>query len=70
MSVYTYTTLDDPLAIAGTFANGINGSGQVVGQFNTTGIHGFLDSGGTYTTIDDPLANQGPDAAPRTHLRP
>ena len=37
---------------------GINNSGQIVGTFgdNTTGIHGFLDTGGTITTIDVPGA--------------
>src|SRR6266700_2483661 len=46
----TYTTLDDPLATNGTFAitngtfaTGINASGQIVGHyFTNTGNHGFL----------------------------
>jgi len=60
MPVYTFTTLNDPLATDGTLAHGINGSGQIVGQYanNNTGINGFLLSGGTYTTIADPLATQ------------
>jgi probable HAF family extracellular repeat protein len=57
MPVYTYTTLDDPLAIGGTGAWGINSTGQIVGLFrNFGGTHGFLYSGGTYTSIDDPFA--------------
>src|SRR5207302_1270634 len=62
----TYTTLDDPLATNGTFAitngtfaTGINASGQIVGHyFTNTGNHGFLynPNAATYTTIDDPLA--------------
>src|SRR5215472_8430661 len=65
----TYTTLDDPLAThdpgGGTIANGINGTGQIVGSYATGGgmmvfiAHAFLLSGGTYTTIDDPLATNG-----------
>src|SRR5262245_61265078 len=60
MPVYTFTILNDPLATDGTLAHGVNGSGQIVGQYanNNTGINGFLLSGGTYTTIADPLATQ------------
>src|SRR5262249_39363069 len=60
MPVYTFTTLNDPLATDGTLAHGINGSGQIVGQYanNNTGINRFLLSGGTYTTIPDPFAPQ------------
>jgi probable HAF family extracellular repeat protein len=57
MPINVYTTLDDPKAANGTFAYGINASGQVVGyylDFTGGGIHGFLYSGGTYTTLDDP----------------
>src|SRR5438034_10744764 len=57
MPVYTYTTLDDPLAVASTGAWGINSTGQIVGLYrNFGGTHGFLYSGGTYTPIDDPFA--------------
>jgi probable HAF family extracellular repeat protein len=61
MPIFTFTTLDDPLAINGTFATGINASGQVVGSYNDAGgtAHGFLLSGGTYTTFNDPDANGG-----------
>jgi probable HAF family extracellular repeat protein len=65
----TYTTLNDPSAATpngvgglGTYANSINGSGQIVGYYaDGTGVnHGFLYSGGTngtYTTLDDPSAS-------------
>jgi hypothetical protein len=66
--VYTYTTIDDPLAAftppgGGSFAQGINDAGQIVGYYMDNGgrgFYGFLYSGGIYTTIDDdPLANAG-----------
>ena len=41
MPVYTYTTLDDPLANNNTQAFGINASGQIVGTYSG---HGFLKS--------------------------
>ena len=65
----TYTTLNDPSAATpngvgglGTYANSINGSGQIVGLYaDGTGVnHGFLYSGGTngtYSTLDDPSAS-------------
>src|SRR5262249_22932577 len=62
MPVYTYTTLDDPLAVMGTFAQGINNSGQIVGSYVNNGGHGFLLSGGTYITLDDPVATQSTSA--------
>ena len=61
MSINVYTTLDDPKAGNGTYAYGINVSGQVVGYYLDYiggGIHGFLYSGGTYTTLDDPAPGQ------------
>ena len=55
MPVYNFIPLDDPSATGGTFATGINASGQIVGHYNTSsGDHGFLLSGGTYTPLDDP----------------
>jgi probable HAF family extracellular repeat protein len=57
-----FTTINDPLAgfgqKGGTYANGINDAGQIVGSYTDEGLmsHGFLYSGGTFTTIDDPLA--------------
>ena len=63
MPVYTYTTLDDPLATNGTAAFGINATGQIVGDYlNASGAHGLLLSGGTYTTLDDPLGTNGTGA--------
>jgi|SRR6516164_7878351 len=58
MPIYTYTTLDDPLATTSTIASGINDMGQIVGSYrNASGRHGFLYSGGVYTTLDDPQAS-------------
>src|SRR5262245_2685714 len=55
MPVYTYTTIDDPLATLGTVASGINDMGQIVGAYRDgSGGHGFLLSGGTYTALNDP----------------
>jgi probable HAF family extracellular repeat protein len=48
MSIYTYTTLDDPSG-DGTEARGVNDSGQIVGY--SPGLSsGFLYSNGVYTT--------------------
>jgi uncharacterized membrane protein len=55
----TYTTLNDPAATIGTFANGINATGQIVGSYLSDAYHGFLLSGGKYTTLDDPLGTDG-----------
>src|SRR5262249_28538757 len=44
----------------GTFAYGINDSGQIVGWYDAASdfaAHGFLYSGGVFTTIDDPAGN-------------
>jgi probable HAF family extracellular repeat protein len=62
MPVYTYTTIDDPLATQGEDAICINDNGQIVGDYidASSTHHGFLYSGGTYTTLDDPLAPTGP----------
>jgi probable HAF family extracellular repeat protein len=62
-----YTTLDDPMATAGTQAFGINDLGQIVGTYGTFAkdpfsggsnvvTHSFLYSDGVFNTIDDPLA--------------
>jgi probable HAF family extracellular repeat protein len=59
MPVYTYITIDDPSANAGTTEVwGINAAGQIVGQYTDASnhVHGFLYSNGTYTTLDDPVA--------------
>src|SRR5215831_8027713 len=61
MPVYTFTTLDDPLAAFGTTAFGINDAGQIVGAYTDANRHGhgFLYSGGTFTNLDDPLGTFG-----------
>ena len=60
-TTYTFTTLDDPLANDGTFAEGINDADQIVGYYSQstgagTNNYGFVYSG-SYTTIDVPLSN-------------
>jgi probable HAF family extracellular repeat protein len=51
-----YTTLDLPGSY-GTSANGINTSGQIVGDYgDTAGHHGFLLDQGSYITLDVPGA--------------
>jgi probable HAF family extracellular repeat protein len=53
MPVYTYTTIDDPLATKGTTAEDINNAGQIVGSYdNASGQHGFLYSSGVFTTLE------------------
>jgi hypothetical protein len=60
-----YTTLNDPNAgtglSQGTFAFGINASGQIVGSYSDANnvSHGFLLLHGQYTTLDDPNAGTG-----------
>jgi len=58
MPVYTFTTLNDPLATDHfTTVTGINASGSIVGFYEASAVvHGFLLSGGTYITIDPPGA--------------
>src|SRR5436190_9748079 len=56
MPVYTYTTLEDPLAPDITGAYGINDNGQIVGYYIDASYHGFLYSNGAYTTLNDPSA--------------
>jgi probable HAF family extracellular repeat protein len=53
----SFTTID-PVGATTTNANGINDSGQIVGQYTDAGgtDHGFLFSGGTFSTIDVPGA--------------
>jgi len=56
-----YTLLNDPFGVNGTFARGVNNTGQCVGYYvdsNHT-AHGFLYRGGTYITIDDPSGTNG-----------
>src|SRR5215471_7636565 len=53
-----FTTLDDSLGTRGTAAFGINGSGQVVGEYidSSNNFHGFLESSGSFMTLDATLA--------------
>jgi probable HAF family extracellular repeat protein len=56
-SDWTFTTIDNPAAIGntGTFAQGINDPGQVVGYFyDSTGTHGFSKTGSSFTTLNYP----------------
>jgi hypothetical protein len=46
MPVYTYTTIDGPLATI-DLVGGINDNGQIVGTYFDATSHGFLLSGGT-----------------------
>lgn len=55
----TFTTIDVPGAVV-TNVLGINGLGEMVGNYTTsTGgpSHGFLYTGGTFTTVDYPQGN-------------
>jgi len=47
----TYTILDDPLGVNGTYVNGISGN-NIVGYYVDSSGHnnGFLYNGSTYTT--------------------
>ena len=51
----TFTTIDFPGAIL-TEATSINSSGQIVGFYDTSQVHGYLLSGGVFTSIDFPGA--------------
>src|SRR6266850_1250396 len=55
-SAFSFTQLDVPGATL-TAARGINHAGQIVGIFtNSTGTHGFLDTGGSVIPLDAPGA--------------
>lgn len=57
----TFTTIDAPGAVNGTFAYDINDRGDIVGFFSDafSQLHGFLLSGDTFTVIDAPGAVYG-----------
>jgi hypothetical protein len=60
---YTWTTLDDPLAVGFTTAYWISGNDMIGGYSDSAGnFHGFLYNlqASTWTTLDDPLAAPGP----------
>lgn len=53
---FTFTTLHDPLAVAGTIPLGINNEGQVVGTYvdSSGNTQSFLYSGGIYYNLNTP----------------
>jgi probable HAF family extracellular repeat protein len=59
---YTFTTLNHSAATNGTYAYGINNSGQVTGYYLVSSSdgwlhgHGFVYSGGVFTSLDVPSA--------------
>jgi len=56
-SSITFTTIDDPLATAGTGAGGINDAGQIAGYYAVgSAYYGFVTNGGAFSTLGDPLA--------------
>ena len=60
MTTYTFSIVDDPLATLVSEPLGFNDLGQVVGDYaDSSGVHGFLFSGGTYTPLDAPGATNG-----------
>lgn len=64
--VYTFTTINDPNATAGsTRIFGVGNSGAVAGNYSDAqgNSHGFAYSNGTYTTIDYPGAATGTTTA-------
>jgi len=68
----TYTTIDVPSdginTVYGTYANGINNAGDIVGYYYDdnysvdSGQHGFFYDGTHYVTLDDPDALYGTQA--------
>ncbi len=54
---YVFTNVEDPGNVNGTFATGINDTGQVTGYYvDSSGFtHGFVMSpGGVFTNVEDP----------------
>jgi len=57
-SGYTFTAISAPLGTGGTFAQGINDSGQIVGYYyGGSGASGFIDTNGTFTTVGGSTRN-------------
>ena len=55
--MFSYSTIADPSASDGTYAKGINNSGQIVGfSDDVSGNHGFLMTGSSFTPINVPVA--------------
>jgi probable HAF family extracellular repeat protein len=58
----SFTTLDDPMGLAGsTVVHGINSAGHVVGTYTDAGgvSHGFIWSSSGFVTLDDPVGTLG-----------
>ena len=57
----TFTDLNDPYGVNGTFVNGINNNGDVVGYYNDVNYtsHGFIYNGTTFSDLNDPNAVNG-----------
>ena len=56
-----FTDINDPLAVHGTYASGVNDAGEIVGYYYDANydLHGFIYNDGTYLTLDDPSAADG-----------
>jgi hypothetical protein len=59
---WTFTTIDDPAAINstnGTYAQGNNDTGQIVGYYydSSGNAHGFSEAGGSFITLNYPGAH-------------
>lgn len=58
-NVYTFAAFNIPGASYGTYAQGVNDAGQIVGFYQSAGNYGFLrDSDGTYRMVDVSGATQ------------
>ena len=57
---YTYTSLNAPLGVFGTWALGISGN-NIVGYYEDANaeFHGFLHDGSSWRTLDDPVVSSG-----------
>lgn len=55
MTTYTFTTLNDPSAVNGTDATGINGDGQIVGYYvdGSGNEEGFEFNNGSYIAVNN-----------------
>lgn len=59
----SFTTLTGPAGVPFISANGINDSGQVVGDYDLNGSeYGYIYSGGTYTTLAGPTGSTSTQA--------
>jgi uncharacterized membrane protein len=57
MASYNFVTTIDPNSSGFTLASGINGGGEVVGSYHSTGVsHGFSFNSGVFSTLDAPSA--------------